>query len=98
MIYLYKMHQNIIRIIGLVLDIIGTCIIAFSVITLQAHLTQFNNINDLERELEVEFVVQRDRTVLGLVFILVGFLLIMFAEFWDLGIIQPIPPQEVFGL
>jgi hypothetical protein len=92
------MHQNIIKIIGLCLDIIGTCIIAFTVISLQTHVTQFNNIQDLERILETELMVQRDQTVLGLVFILIGFLLVLFAEFWDLGIIQPIPPREIFGL
>jgi hypothetical protein len=92
------MYQTIIRIIGLFLDIIGTCIIAFSVLTLQAHFTRFRNLNDLEEELEAEFIIQREQTVLGLAFILVGFLFILLAEFWDLGIIEPIHPREVFGL
>lgn len=92
------MVHNIIRIIGLILDIIGTCIIALSVVTLQTHFTGLNTITELEKELDAEFRLQREQTVFGLALILVGFLFILLAEFWDLGIIQPSHPREIFGL
>lgn len=92
------MYQNIIRIIGLFLDIIGTCIITFTVLNLQTHFTRFRNLEELERELDNEFIVEREQTVLGLAFILVGFLLVLFSEVWDLGIINPTHPREIFGL
>ena len=92
------MYQNIIRIIGLFLDIIGTCIITFTVLTLQTHFTRFRNLEELERELDNEFIIEREQTVIGLAFILVGFLLVLFSEVWDLGIINPTHPREIFGL
>ena len=69
-----------VKIIGFLLDIVGTIIIAFSILKIQDRFTDLNTLLALEEELENELNTESHLTLIGITLIFAGFLLIMFEE------------------
>jgi hypothetical protein len=71
-----------IKIIGLLFDIVGTIIIAMSIISVHAHLTNIGTLLELEQELERELSYESSMTLTGLTLVFIGFLLILSEEIY----------------
>ena len=78
---LLGVHFRWVRLIGMVLDIIGAVIIATAVIRMHnINLKKLSSIDALEEELGRMFRSESNRTLLGLGFLIAGFLVLFITE------------------
>lgn len=71
-----KVDARWLLMLGILLDIIGTIIIAFSILLSKEHLTNINNLLVLEEELQAQLDWEWKLTFWGIILIFVGFLFI----------------------
>ena len=71
-----KIDSRFLLIIGVLLDIIGTIIIAFSILLSKEHLTNINDLLVLEEELQAQLDWEWNLTFIGIILVFLGFIFI----------------------
>lgn len=79
-IYNVKRFPNFVRFVGLILDIIGTFIIASVVWRIHTHYLNVSSLQDFEERLRDKNNRETENTILGIIMIVMGFILIFASE------------------
>jgi len=80
---MYKFDHRWVKIFGLLLDIIGTIVLATAILNLQDRFTQLTTLEDLEEELSEQIRYEYRLTLAGIILIFAGFMFIMADEIYS---------------
>jgi uncharacterized membrane protein YidH (DUF202 family) len=72
-----------IKLLGLVLDIIGTIIIGVAVVNFHLHLKEINNLRRVEEKINQRLERESTMTMVGISLVVTGFVLIFGEEMYD---------------
>lgn len=78
---IFKASRDI-KLLGLLLDIVGGVIIGLSVVRINEHVQQVHSTQALGKKSKEELQHEQTTTIIGIVFLLLGFVLIFGDEIW----------------
>jgi len=80
---MYDFDPKWVKLLGFLLDIIGTIVIAFAILKIQNRFTDLDTLLELEEELETELNAESRLTLVGITMIVAGFLFILWEEIYS---------------